>query len=170
MYVCAYRRCSDGHLQVHMYNCDVCALRCGVCRVSLSQSCTCLSVCPQAVFVGYQLLRAMSELRRRGVAAGDIRLSDVWVDSTLWLRLRPRLPGSLCRAALPAERVGRAAEELNRVAEAGRGSETRRRKIEGRSGTEGAEAERWEEEQLPAEDGDHEEMMRSLSRLTQVGT
>ncbi|KAF0314074.1 WD repeat-containing protein 81 [Amphibalanus amphitrite] len=74
----------------------------------------------KAVFVGYQLLRALAELRRRGVPAGDLRLSDVWVDSTLWLRVRPRLAGSLC--SLPA--AERAAEQEGRVAEqAERGTE-----------------------------------------------
>ncbi|XP_043241028.1 WD repeat-containing protein 81-like [Amphibalanus amphitrite] len=74
----------------------------------------------KAVFVGYQLLRALAELRRRGVPAGDLRLSDVWVDSTLWLRVRPRLAGALC--SLPA--AERAAEQEGRVAEqAERGTE-----------------------------------------------
>ena len=96
----------------------------------------------QAMFVGYQLLRAISELRRGGVTCGDLRLSDVWVDGTLWLRLRPRLAGCLCPAP------ERAAEQRGRAPE----TERRRR----------TEAERWEEE--------IEDRAQSLSELTQVGT
>ena len=114
------------------------------------------------MFVGYQLLRAISELQRRGVSAGDLRLSDVWVDSTLWLRLRPRLSGSLCPAPPSSpERARTEREELGRRPE----TERRGREAEGRSGPEreqGGEAERRRE-------GVEEDVLQSLSLLTQVG-
>ena len=105
----------------------------------------CIVVSPQAMFVGYQLLRAISDLHRVGVPCGDLRLGDVWVDGTLWLRLRPRLADCLCPAP------ERAAQQRGGVVETG--------ETEGGSRT---EAERWEEEEF-------EDKGQSLSELTQVG-